>query len=594
MSLYSTFSHAAPCRFWTASILGLAVTLQVAAGNPAQGQESAIHPNTQDVAAALDPSGTGWDSEVIAASIHDQLDSIGAFLEGKVGVEYVGAVLAHQVSFSTFTPDMDDSPGGNQSFFTVGRASVSTEDESEMGHGRPGFFAELKHWKSLVSGRAVETHFKVLGVSRVGDEWHTPVRVELRCEDGPLREWILAMWDCRWEVGPEVPQLLELEVATYVSSRSESPLFEDVTHSVLGGTGVLQQLLPSIPYWRERIDSYLGVGVLGHHGISVTDINGDGLEDVYICQPGGLPNRLFVRQAAGGYLERSAQAGVDVLDSCASSLFVDLDGDADPDLLLAVGDELLVMENLLGDRFVARKRLTAPSTTSLAAADIDLDGDLDVYVCAYLSPYDGESIPLPYHQARNGQPNQLLVNSGSFEFHDGTHDWGLDENNRSFSFVASFEDFDHDGDQDLYVVNDFGANQLYRNEGGRFEDVAFEYGVLDVGAGMGVDWADVNGDGWQDLYVSNMYSSAGKRVSTQAQFQSKAAPGVLAQLRDHSRGNRLFLNQSGQGFVDASELAGVAMGRWAWGGVALEFDNDGRLDLFVPNGFVTGESTGDL
>ena len=171
---------------------------------------------------------------------------------------------------------------------------------------------------------------------------------------------------------------------------------------------------------------------------------------------------------------------------------------------------------------------------------------------------------------------------------------GLAAGNHGFSFAAAWEDCDHDGDPDLYVANDFGSNNLYRNDGGKFLDVAKAMGVEDVGAGMGVDWADVDGDGWMDLYVSNMFSSAGMRVSHQDAFHPQASAAERAQLQRHARGNSLFLNRAGQGFEEVAAQAGVGVGRWAWGGVFLEYDNDGQPDLFVPNGFVSGEVPGDL
>ena len=126
------------------------------------------------------------------------------------------------------------------------------------------------------------------------------------------------------------------------------------------------------------------------------------------------------------------------------------------------------------------------------------------------------------------------------------------------------------------------------------ETLAAELGVEDIGAGMGVDWADVDGDGRMDLLVSNMYSSAGRRVSAQPRFQAEADPERRDQFRRHARGNSLFLNRGEDGFLDASEEAATTGGRWAWGAVFLDLQNDGRPDIFVPNGFVTGERTRDL
>ena len=102
---------------------------------------------------------------------------------------------------------------------------------------------------------------------------------------------------------------------------------------------------------------------------------------------------------------------------------------------------------------------------SLAAADFDEDGDLDVYACCYsqraTSPLMGR--PVPYHDANNGGRNLLFRNDGRWRFQDVTRQVGLDENNRRFSFAACWEDYDNDGDLDLYVANDYGRNNLYEN-----------------------------------------------------------------------------------------------------------------------------------
>jgi hypothetical protein len=151
-----------------------------------------------------------------------------------------------------------------------------------------------------------------------------------------------------------------------------------------------------------------------------------------------------------------------------------------------------------------------------------------------------------------------------------------------------------DGDPDLYVANDFGRNNLYRNEGGTFVDVAAEAGVEDISAGMGVTWADADLDGHMDLYVSNMYSSAGGRITYQRRFQKSADESVRASFQRHARGNTFFRNLGDGTFADVSLEAGTTMGRWSWGSLFTDFQNDGLPDLVVPNGFVTGEDPDDL
>ena len=97
-----------------------------------------------------------------------------------------------------------------------------------------------------------------------------------------------------------------------------------------------------------------------------------------------------------------------------------------------------------------------------------------------------------------------------------------------------------------------------------------------------------------DLYVSNMYSSAGGRIAFQRRFQDSADEEVRAQLQRHARGNTLYQNQGDGTFKDVSEVSGVTMGRWAWASHFVDLNNDSWEDLVVTNGFYTGEDSGDL
>lgn len=170
----------------------------------------------------------------------------------------------------------------------------------------------------------------------------------------------------------------------------------------------------------------------------------------------------------------------------------------------------------------------------------------------------------------------------------------MDENNRRFSYAAAWDDYDNDGDLDLYVANDFGRNNLYQNQGGHFKDVAADAGVEDIGPGMSSCWSDYNNDGLVDLYVSNMFSSAGNRITQQQQFQQQADDETRSAFRRHARGNSLFANLGDGRFQDVAVPAGVVLGRWAWGSKFADLNHDGWQDLIVTNGFITQEDSGDL
>src|SRR5437868_2565055 len=193
-----------------------------------------------------------------------------------------------------------------------------------------------------------------------------------------------------------------------------------------------------------------------------------------------------------------------------------------------------------------------------------------------------------------------MRNNRDGSFHDVTAQTGLDKNNTRYSFCCGWSDFNGDGWPDLYVVNDFGRKNLYRNNGnGTFTDIAAEARVEDVGAGMGVCWLDYDNDGAEDLYVADMWTAAGERLSIQDTFQKDAPEQVRALYRKHARGNSLFRNRGFRNngidsFQEVSDSAGVEIGRWAWSSDAFDFDHDGFPDLYIANGMVSGPSRDDL
>lgn len=402
--------------------------------------------------------------------------------------------------------------------------------------------------------------------------------------------------------GEWVAQKFELGRMAEVRQAGAAPRFRDVTERALGHNAAYrEQLAKGLDEWRTVLDEATGIDVYGHNGIAVGDYNGDGREDLYVCQPSGLPNRLLRNNGDGTFDDVSATAGVDVLDATSMAIFADFDNDGDQDLLLVMGTQLALMVNDGAGHFARKQdagfRAGGASFTSAAVADFDRDGLLDVYVCAYDFWTSGTTYdaPTPYYDATNGPPNFLYRNRGRGVFEDVTARSGMNVNNNRFSFAASWADYDRDGWPDLYVANDFGRNNLYRNRGdGTFEDVAARAGVEDLGAGMSVAWGDYDGDGWVDLYVSNMWSSAGQRLTSNPGFAEVAEGAARAAFQRQAKGNSLFRNKGDGTFEDVTAKAGVEFGRWAWGSGFADYDNDGRLDLMVKNGYITGPDTHDL
>lgn len=410
-------------------------------------------------------------------------------------------------------------------------------------------------------------------------------------------------WTIVWEnKGPRIQSITldELEVVRHSNSK---PLLSDATGSFLEAHDDLANHLGhGINYWQGRIEKNLSMHYFGHNGLAVGDVNGDGLDDLYLCQAAAVPNKLFIQQMDGTTREVAADSGVDILNNSRGCLLIDLDNDGDQDLALTTPYATLVYANDGTGKFSLAQNISfASGGYSLTSADYDNDGDLDLYVCVYYQkPGDASALayPIPYHDANNGGQNILLRNDG-MTFSDATKEAGMMTENYRFSFAASWEDVDADGDIDVYVANDYGRNNLYRNqltESGKatFTSDAAAPGIEDTSFGMSVCWGDANGDGFIDLYTGNMFSGAGNRIAFQNQFQKHAPKEIKAKLQRTARGNSLFLNNRDATFTDVTMTAGARQGRWAWGSVFADLNNDGLEDLVVGNGFVTGKKDDDL
>jgi hypothetical protein len=561
-----------------------------------------LDPALRQRLALWDPAADDWESEVFHDAAKKRFAELKKLLTGTPApsADALAPLLADGFVTAALVPAAVDLRFDDGDFRVHAAAAVEESAAAWSGEGAGGLAEAL----AVVHARFGENgprrvKLKIDGLQIDGDRVRSRARF---LAEGPSPEGLRlmrAVWICSWQRQADGPPLLlalraETWSETLLPGRSV-PLFRDVTLSAFADPDtVTAQLGPGLDHWLGRLPAGIGFSDRSHQGIAVADVDGDGREDLFLPQPAGLPNRLYLRRADGLLEDATAAAGLDILEGTRAALFLDLDNDGDQDLVVSARAELLFLENDGEARFRVRLSGEAAETTMLTAADYDGDGLLDVYACRYLNPYDGQAIPTPYHDADNGLDNALLRNLGDFRFLDVTDEVGMDANNGRFSFAAAWEDYDDDGDQDLYVANDFGRNNLYRNDGGRFVDVASEAGVEDVAASMGVSWADYDGDGLMDLYVSNMDSGAGKRIAFQQRFQSEAGAELLQELQRHARGNSLFRNRGDGSFEDVSESARVTEGLWAWGAVFTDFGNDGRPDLFVPNGFLTNRRDDDL
>ena len=419
------------------------------------------------------------------------------------------------------------------------------------------------------------------------------------------REQRIGKWSIKWrrESGGEW-RALEWQALREERCRASSAAFVDITAQAFGSNRSYSgQLLYGADYWRTVLDEASGIDIYGSVGVASGDMDNDGFDDLYVCQPSGLPNRLYRNRGDGTFEDITEAAGVGVLDACPCALFADVDNDGYQDLLVVRVTGPLLFLNQRNGTFRLKpdafRFANEPQGTFTGAAfgDYDRDGWLDVHFCLY-SYYKGltqNQYPLPYYDAQNGPPNFLFRNNGDNTFIDVTARTGLNQNNNRYSFDCHWADYDNDGWPDLYVVNDFGKKNLYHNNGnGTFTDIADNAGVSDIGPGMSACWFDYDNDGWLDLYISNMWEAPGLRLTTQDAFATQMPRDILALYRRFAQGNSLYRNLKNGSFADHSVSAGIETSGWSWSNHAWDFDHDGYADLYIANGLISGPRKQEL
>ena len=479
---------------------------------------------------------------------------------------------------------------------------------SDVISGRQLFLNEFRDY--LGTNEHVETaEFEITGIREVAGDPLT-LEIDLRYDfviayRSGRREERVGRWQTEWqhdEAGAWKVRTWRAGDETRAVAQGQG--FIDVTGHALGQVeSYKNQMLRGTDYWRTVLDGACGIDVYGNNGIAAGDFDNDGFDDLYVCQPAGLPNRLYRNRGDGTFEDVTEKAGVGVLENTACALFADFENKGLQDLLVVSGSGPLLFLNQGNGTFSLKRdafKFAQPpqgTFTHAAVADYDRDGRLDIYLClySYYLGLDQYHYPVPYFDAQNGPPNFLLHNEGNATFVDRTEAAGLNANNDRYSFACAWGISGSDGLPDLYVANDFGRSNLYRNNGdGTFTDISTDAHVEDAGAGMSASWSDFDNDGKQDIYAANMWSAAGQRVSQQAIFHEKTPENIRALYHRHAGGNSLYRNLGGGKFQNVSEQGGAAMGRWSWCSDFWDFDHDGYSDLYVANGYISGPDRNDL
>lgn len=290
-------------------------------------------------------------------------------------------------------------------------------------------------------------------------------------------------------------------------------------------------------------------------GVTFSDVNGDGLLDIYVCYSGDLPlerriDELHINQGTDEngipqFAERARSYGLATPHSSSQAYFLDYDRDGDLDL------------------FLLTHNVTTTSYLDVRGMRKQMGTDDPVSGVRFYRNDDGH-------------------------FNDVTSQVGISSSSLTYGLGAGISDIDKDGWIDMYVGNDYSPpDYLYMNNGdGTFSDELGSRIAHTPNASMGVDVADINNDGWSDIMVLDMLAEDNRRQKTllipndRSVFETFVRSGFHHQYMR----NMLQLNNGDGTFSEIGQLAGVSNTDWSWAPLIADYDNDGRKDLFVTNG----------
>ena len=339
------------------------------------------------------------------------------------------------------------------------------------------------------------------------------------------------------------------------------------------------------PVLDHRLDHIMPQVASMGAAVSVVDFNRDGWADLYVTNSGeGSKNALYKNNTDGSFADVAAALGVADLNQAGTgvsmgSVWGDYDNDGYEDLFLYKWGKPELFHNDAGQKFtrVSEKMGLPPWVNANTAVwfDYDRDGRLDLFLGGYYAEdvdlwhlKDTKMMPESFEYAKNGGRKYLFRNLGDGSFEEVSQKLGIDT--RRWALAATVADLRGTGQQDLFIANDYGISELYFNDGKQFREAGKQTGVgFSPKSGMSASVGDILNQGRYSIYVSNI-----------------SEDGILIQ------GNNLWVqrDETGGDAVKYDNLAramDVELGGWSFGAQFGDLNNDGTLDLYLVNGYVS-------
>jgi len=345
------------------------------------------------------------------------------------------------------------------------------------------------------------------------------------------------------------------------------------------------QFIHRSPQLDPKLDHILPQIATMGASVSVVDFDNDGWNDLYFTNSHtGELNALYHNQQDGSFIDVAIKTGVADINKRGTgvsmgAIWGDYDNDGYEDVLVYKWGKPELFHNELGNGF--RNTTEAAglpdwvnSNTALWL-DFDNDGLLDLFIGGYyraeINLWELSStviMPESFEYANNGGRNYLLKNTGNGFFKDITSQVGL--SSTRWTLAAGSADLNDDGFTDIVIANDYGNDELFINQQGKkFIDTGKEAGIgFTPKSGMNMTFGDIKNTGFQSLYISNITEM-----------------GILLQ------GNNLWTPKDGATvleYANTARTSGVELGGWSYGAQFADLNNDGSLDLYVANGYISG------